>query len=84
MFVDKNGIWHVMMICCLSADRILLLMQERNSNLSYVGFIINKREKVEFHSKHNCRKKVVFLDCEKCLDFDLNIDNIKDVFLKSV
>ena len=80
MFVDENGIWHVMMICCLSADKILYLMQEQDANSRYVGFVINNGEQVEFHSEHKCRKKVVFIDGEKCANFAPKNSYDNDVF----
>ena len=56
MFIDDNGLWHVMMVCCLRADRLMFVMSKRKDFAYYVSFIENKGEKVELRGKRKCRK----------------------------
>lgn len=47
MFIDENGIWHVLMFCCVSSDIMLLVDSKGTNYAKYVALISNGGEKVE-------------------------------------
>lgn len=47
MFIDENGIWHVLMFCCVSSDIMLLVNSKGTNYAKYVAVISNGGEKVE-------------------------------------
>ena len=47
MFLDKQGIWHVLMFCCLQSDIILLVNSNGENYAKYCSIISNGGEKVE-------------------------------------
>ena len=71
MFIDENGVWHVLMIFCLRADSVIYFMQESEDSQRFVGFTFNQGEKVEFHSPHCIRKKIAFVDESNMDEMDL-------------
>ncbi len=68
MFIDEQGIWHVLMFCCLQSDIILLVNSNGEDYAKYCSIISNGGEKVEprFTTsqrytrrwKKNCRRAV--------------------------
>jgi len=57
MFVDSDGVWHVMLFFAFRADRILLVNASGFNYCRYVAVLENKGERVEFHSDHSYRLK---------------------------
>ena len=47
MFIDSQGIWHVLMFCCLQSDIILLVNSDDEDYAKYCSIISNGGEKVE-------------------------------------
>lgn len=47
MFIDKCGVWHVLMFCCLQSDIILLVNSNGEDYAKYCSIISNGGEKVE-------------------------------------
>lgn len=47
MFIDKKGVWHVLMFCCLQSDIILLVNSNGEDYAKYYSIISNGGEKVE-------------------------------------
>ncbi len=47
MFIDEQGIWHVLMFCCLQSDIILLVNSDGEDYAKYCSIISNGGEKVE-------------------------------------
>ena len=47
MFIDKQGVWHVLMFCCLQSDIILLVNSDGEDYAKYCSIISNGGEKVE-------------------------------------
>ncbi len=47
MFIDKQGIWHVLMFCCLQSDIILLVNSNGEDYAKYCSIISNGGKKVE-------------------------------------
>lgn len=47
MFIDENGVWHVLMFCCLQSDIILLVNSNGEGYAKYCSIISNGGEKVE-------------------------------------
>ena len=47
MFIDEQGIWHVLMFCCLQSDIILLVNSNGGDYAKYCSIISNGGEKVE-------------------------------------
>lgn len=47
MFIDDNGVWHVIMICCVRSDIMLLIFNDGTNNAKYVAIKTNGGEQVE-------------------------------------
>ena len=47
MFIDEQGVWHVLMFCCLQSDIILLVNSNGEDYAKYCSIISNGGEKVE-------------------------------------
>lgn len=47
MFIDAQGIWHVLMFCCLQSDIFLLVNSDDEDYAKYCSIISNGGEKVE-------------------------------------
>lgn len=47
MFIDENGVWHVLMFCCLQSDIILLVNSNGEDYAKGCSIISNGGEKVE-------------------------------------
>jgi len=68
MFIDEQGVWHVLMFCCLQSDIILLVNSNGEDYAKYCSIISNGGEKVEprFTTsqrytrkwKKNCRRTI--------------------------
>ena len=46
-FIDGQGVWHVLMFCCLQSDIILLVNSNGEDYAKYCSIISNGGEKVE-------------------------------------
>lgn len=47
MFIDENGIFHVLMYCCIQCDVMILVYSDGKNYAKYVSIISNGGEKVE-------------------------------------
>ena len=47
MFVDDNGIWHVIMVCCVGADITILIFSDGTNYPKYLSIKNNGGEQVE-------------------------------------
>lgn len=47
MFIDNNDVWHVIMVCCVCSDIILLIFNDGTNNAKYVAIKTNGGEQVE-------------------------------------
>ena len=47
MFVDDNGIWHVIMVCCVRADIMILIFSDGTDYPKYLSIKNNGGEQVE-------------------------------------
>lgn len=47
MFVDDNGIWHVIMACCVRADIMILIFSDGTNYPKYLSIKNNGGEQVE-------------------------------------
>lgn len=47
MFIDEQGVWHVLMFCCIQCDVILLVNSDGEDYAKYCSIISNGGEKVE-------------------------------------
>lgn len=47
MFIDEQGVWHVLMFCCLQSDIILLVNSDGEDYAKHCSIISNGGEKVE-------------------------------------
>lgn len=47
MFVDDNGIWHVIMVCCVRADIMILIFSDGTNYPKYLSIKNNGGEQVE-------------------------------------
>ena len=47
MFVDDNGIWHVIMVCCVRADIMILIFSDSTNYPKYLSIKNNGGERVE-------------------------------------
>lgn len=47
MFVDDNGVWHVLMYCCIQCDIMLLVFSDGENYAKYCSIKSNGGEKVE-------------------------------------
>ena len=47
MFVDNNGIWHVIMVCCIRADIMILIFSDGTDYPKYLSIKNNGGEQVE-------------------------------------
>ena len=47
MFVDDNGIWHVIMVCCVRADIMILIFSDGTNYAKYLSIKNNGGEQVE-------------------------------------
>ena len=55
MFIDKHGVWHVLMFCCLQSDIILLVNSNGEDYAKFCSIISNGGEKVESRFTTNQR-----------------------------
>ena len=47
MFVDDNGVWHVILVCCVQADIMLVIFNDGTNTAKYVLIKTNGGERVE-------------------------------------
>lgn len=47
MYVDDNGVWHVLMFCCVCSDIMILVNSDGTDYAKYTSIICNGGEKVE-------------------------------------
>lgn len=47
MFVDDNGMWHVIMVCCVRADIMILIFSDDANYPKYLSIKNNGGEQVE-------------------------------------
>lgn len=47
MFIDEQGVWHVLMFCCIQCDVILLVNSKGEDYAKWCSIISNGGEKVE-------------------------------------
>ena len=47
MFVDDDGIWHVIMVCCVRADIMILIFSDDTNYPKYLSIKNNGGEQVE-------------------------------------
>lgn len=47
MFIDDNGVWHIIMVCCVRSDIMLLIFNDGTNNAKYVAIKTNGGEQVE-------------------------------------
>ena len=47
MFVDDNGVWHVIMVCCVRADIMILIFNDGTNYPKYLSIKNNGGEQVE-------------------------------------
>lgn len=47
MFIDNNDVWHVIMVCCVRSDIMLLIFNDGRNNARYVAIKTNGGEQVE-------------------------------------
>lgn len=47
MFVDANGVWHVILVCCVQADIMLVIFNDCTHTAKYVSIKTNGGERVE-------------------------------------
>ena len=47
MFVDGNGIWHVIMVCCVRSDIMILIFSDGTNYPKYLSIKNNGGEQVE-------------------------------------
>jgi len=47
MFVDDNGVWHVIMVCCVRADIMILIFSDSTNYPKYLSIKNNGGERVE-------------------------------------
>lgn len=47
MFIDGNGIWHVIMICCVRSDIMILIFNDETNYPKYLSIKNNGGEQVE-------------------------------------
>lgn len=47
MFIDEQGIWHVLIFCCLQSDIILLVNSSGKDYAKYCSIILNGGKKIE-------------------------------------
>lgn len=47
MFVDDNGVWHVIMVCCVRSDIMILIFNDGMNTAKYVSIKTNGGERVE-------------------------------------
>ena len=47
MFIDANGVWHVILVCCVQADIMLVIFNNGTNTAKYVSIKTNGGERVE-------------------------------------
>ena len=47
MFIDDNGVWHVIMVCCVRADIMILIFSDGTNYPKYLSIKNNGGEQVE-------------------------------------
>ena len=47
MFVDDNGVWHVILVCCVQAHIMLVIFNDGTNTAKYVSIKTNGGERVE-------------------------------------
>lgn len=47
MFVDDNGVWHVIMVCCVRSDIMILIFNDGTNYPKYLSIKNNGGERVE-------------------------------------
>lgn len=47
MFIDDNGIWHVIMVCCVRSDIMILIFNDETNYPKYLSIKNNGGEQVE-------------------------------------
>lgn len=47
MFIDENSVWHVIMVCCVRSDIMLLIFNYGTNSAKYVAIKTNGGEPVE-------------------------------------
>ena len=47
MFVDDNDVWHVILVCCVQADIMLVIFNDGTNTAKYVSIKTNGGERVE-------------------------------------
>ena len=47
MFVDDNGVWHVILVCCVQADIMLVIFNDGTHTAKYVSIKTNGGERIE-------------------------------------